>query len=72
MRAEQFKKDPFLQLGEGIHGYRSILRVFIVLFSFLSILAIPIMYIYKEGDAFKYGSSKYGQYSLGNLGFEST
>lgn len=71
-RAED-EKDPFLKLGEGIHGYRSVLIVFILLFLLLSILAVPIMYIYNQGGALydEFSDSKYGNYSLGNMGFES-
>jgi hypothetical protein len=52
IQQEQIDKDPFLQLGEGIHGYRSILIEFIKLFSVISLLSIPIMYIYNEGGAY--------------------
>ena len=53
IQAQQIKKDPFLLLGEGMNGYRSILRAFIVLYGMLSILAIPIIYIYNQGEGFE-------------------
>lgn len=67
------EEDPFLKLGVGIVMYRKLLRSLVILFFVLSLMTWPVLSIYKKGGA--YGdmvfSSKYAEYSLGNMGFES-
>jgi hypothetical protein len=40
--------DPFLQLGFGICAYFNLLRMFIMLFFFLTLLALPILFVYNS------------------------
>jgi hypothetical protein len=63
------KKDPFLILGEGLYVYRSFLRTTMFLFFQLSIISMPIAYIYATGGSMK-DLSVYTPlaWSLGNMG----
>ena len=69
---EYVLKDPMLKLGSGIIAYRHSLRVFVVFFFVISLLTLPILYIYRNGDSIlPIHDTQYGHYSLGNMGFES-
>jgi hypothetical protein len=39
--------DPFLRYGYGVNAYFELLKTFIYLFTALSILALPMILIYK-------------------------
>ena len=41
-------EDPFISFGIGLVCYRNLLRQMIVLFSILSLISIPIIYIYHD------------------------
>ena len=68
-------KDPLLQLGVGIYGYRSFLRHLIILFAILTVLSFPIIKIYQSGDGYsrQFCEKDSGvlKWSLGNMGFNS-
>lgn len=63
-----------MKLGYGIVAYRNMLWVLICAFSIFSILAIPSILIYKNGQGYSVGlASVTGNqgYSLGALGYSS-
>ena len=66
-------EDPFLSLGFGLMAYRKTLYSLTVLFFFMSAITYPILNTYKDGIAIDASTttSKYGIYSLGNLGYSS-
>ena len=71
---EAIKQDPLLQLGYGIVAYRNILWTMIVAFSVFTILSIPSLVIYGQGQAYKFGIAELQgkeHLSLGNLGYSS-
>jgi hypothetical protein len=71
------KKDAIMELGFGMVAYRDILCYLIVFFLILSLIQLPVMWIYGQGEGFelalKDGSvPKTAQYNLGNLGYSDT
>jgi hypothetical protein len=62
-------EDPFNFLGFGMVAYRDLMLVMILLFTVISILMIPAMYMYSSHTTYSKGYSKL---SLGNLGYSST
>jgi hypothetical protein len=73
IQKEKQEKDPFLRLGVGCVAYRTLLRSLSALFLVLSLMVLPVMKIYSEGGGYNPSMthSKYANYSLGNMGFES-
>ena len=60
----------------GINGYKQFLRQLIQLFAILSILSLPISYVYSTGEGYSRSSihnqdSSLLKYSLGNMGYSS-
>ena len=53
--------------GHGIQAYFSLLKTLILLFTILTLLYIPIMYVYSQGGAFDKDDPMI-RLSLGNLG----
>ena len=68
---EEQKEDPFNFLGFGMVAYRDLMFILIILFSVLSLIMAPAMYIYKSHDGIQYPKG-YSTFSLGNLGYSST
>jgi hypothetical protein len=68
------KKAGFMSLGFGINAYFDILKVFIYLFTVLTLLNIPLMHFYKSFDGIKNiaNTPLTAKMSLGNLGSSST
>eukprot|EP00347_Sterkiella_histriomuscorum_P016370 403353449 len=60
-------QDPYIQYGYGVVAFFNLMRVLIILFGFLSLLALPSIILYKQHDAI---NSYFGlaQTTLGNLG----
>lgn len=67
-------EEPFLRLGYGVNSYFDIMLQMVYLFSFISIVCLPIMYCYQTAPS--QGMLKFqngfkltlGKLSLGNLG----
>ena len=56
-KGEEFKDDPFLNFGSGIVAYRGLLKNLIILFFAISMLMIPVVYIYQDNpDMIKHQS----------------
>jgi hypothetical protein len=72
-RVERKNDDPLSIYGYGISAYLNIIWVLFLLFTVLSLITIPVLQIYKSGNGFnpEILSTKFGQYSLGNLGYSS-
>lgn len=49
---QRIQRDPFLILGLGMYGLRSFLVMLIALFTVLTILSLPIIYIYSTGSGY--------------------
>ena len=66
-------EDPFLSLGFGLMSYRKTLYSLMILFFIMSGVTNPILETYKSGIGINANTttSKYGIYSLGNLGYSS-
>jgi len=77
-RNKEFDKDmqgvdPFFSLGFGLIAYRKTLFSLMLLFFVMSALTYPILDTYKAGTAIDVNTttSKYGMYSLANMGYSS-
>lgn len=72
---EIIKKEPLARFGFGIVSYIELMSFMGWVFVGLSILQIPIIYIYSQGTAYKSASSLmtggWDFYMLGNLGYSS-
>jgi len=74
---EQFKKDigedgdPLYRYGFGLIVYRNTLLNLALAFLVFTLLACPIIGTYSSGTAWKEGFSRYGKYTLGNLGYNT-
>lgn len=67
-KRKRIKKDPFLIFGVGITGYRSLLRTMIVLFLAMTLLSLPMIYIYSTGDGYcEQNVSTVVKITIGNL-----
>ena len=66
-------KDPYLSLGYGLIAYRSTLFSLSVAFFLMSVVMYPVINAYYSGLAINIGSvnTKYGIYSITNLGYSS-
>ena len=67
-------EDPVKRLGFGIVSYFSMVKTYIVLFSILTVIHIPVMYQYSNYSVIA-GTKQdkgFASYSLGNLGQSST
>ena len=66
-------KDPYLSLGYGLIAYRSTLFSLSVAFFLMSVVMYPVINAYYSGLAINIGSvnTKYGIYSIANLGYSS-
>ena len=67
------KNDPYIELGFGICAYFNMIKAFIFTFIILSLLALPMMYLYEYHEGLK-GNSHYNRikFSLGNMGFSES
>ena len=65
--------DPFLSLGFGLMAYRKTLYSLMLLFIVMSVITYPILKTYEAGGAIDVENTitKYGVYSLGNMGYSS-
>lgn len=70
-RRPDMANDPLNELGYGIIAYRDTLFTMICGFTIISILALPIMYIYMQGYAYDISGFSMQNFSLGNLGYSS-
>ena len=67
-------KEPFLRLGYGVNSYFDIMLQIFYLFSFISVVCIPMMYCYSTAPSqgmqeFQKGFKLVlGRFTLGNLG----
>lgn len=51
-------------------AYFDLLRILIYLFTLLTVLSLPAIFIYGSYDAMQFANGKiYSTYSLGNMGF---
>jgi len=65
------EEDPLINYGGGLLGFRHITGVLILVFFILTLLSMPIIFIYSDGGKVvdkTVGSSLYGIYTLGNMG----
>lgn len=62
-----------MTLGFGMIAYRSTLGSLAIFFAFMSVLMYPVLKIYQEGTAIDVAQvdTKYGMYSIANLGYSS-
>ena len=69
------EKEPLAQFGFGVVSYLQVMQFMSFVFLGLSVLQIPILYIYKSGSAYKTSSNLFTGgwdfYMLGNLGYSS-
>ena len=73
MESDKMKKDPYLIFGLGMINYREMMRMFLYLFILFTVLATPIICIYKNGGTNNNGAlTGLAKYSIANLGFESS
>jgi hypothetical protein len=63
--------DPYFRYGFGLIAYRNTLFNLCVAFAVFSLLAWPMASSYASGSAWKQGFSKFGKYSIGNLGYNT-
>lgn len=70
----QLVKEPFLRLGYGVNSYFDIMLSIFYMFSFISVVCIPMFYCYGNNEAngmteLQAGFAlTLGKYSLGNMG----
>lgn len=69
--SKEMRDDPFNFLGFGMVAYRDLMFVLILLFTALSLIMLPVIYIYKGHSAIA-KPSKFTNLSLGNMGYSST
>lgn len=65
------RDDPFNFLGFGMVAYRDLMFVLALLFAVLTIIMLPVIYIYKGHNAIVKPSS-FSNLSLGNMGYSGT
>lgn len=69
------EKEPLAQFGFGIVSYMQLMQFMGWVFLVLSIINIPVLYIYHTGTAYKKPSDLFTGgwdfYMLGNLGYSS-
>ena len=62
-------KDPFNVFGHGIQSYFRMIRLILGAMAIISLLFVPIFYMYYNGGAFNDGEAAGGEvFMLGNLG----
>ena len=72
--ADRQYDDPLEQLGFGIVAYNEMLRKFIWLFAFFSILMAPVIYYFQNGSGYQFSPKAlqgYEMRTLGNMGYSS-
>ena len=72
--ADRKYDDPLEQLGFGIVAYNEMLRKFIWLFAFFSILMAPVIYSFQNGSGYQFtpkAMQGYEMRTLGNMGYSS-
>jgi len=65
------EKDPLINYGAGLLGFRHITGALILVFFILTLLSMPLIFIYSDGGNVvdkTVGTSLYGIYTLGNMG----
>lgn len=65
------RDDPFNFLGFGMVAYRDLMFVLMMLFAVLTLIMLPVIYIYKGHNAIVKPAS-FSNLSLGNMGYSST
>ena len=60
-----------MQFGYGIEAYKIMLWAMICTFCVFSLLALPVILIYKQGECYAFGYQKLEENSLGNLGYST-
>lgn len=65
------QEDPFNFLGFGMVAYRDLMWVLTILFSILSIIMLPAIFIYKSHSAIA-NPAGFSNLSLGNMGYSGT
>ena len=62
-----------MSMGFGLIAYRSTLFSLAVAFMMMSVVIFPVLHAYHSGQAINLGSvdTKYGIYSIANLGYSS-
>lgn len=67
-------EDPIGRLGYGIVSYFSLIRIFVFVFGFLSIVYLPVMYDLSGWNAFEGEAQVSGNiaYTFGNMGMSMT
>ena len=63
-------EDPIGRLGYGIVSYFSLIRIFVQVFAFLSVIYLPVMMDYSKWNAFEGEKQVSGNiaYTVGNMG----
>jgi hypothetical protein len=70
----QLVNEPFLRLGYGVNSYFDIMLAIFYMFTFISIVCVPMFYCYgtNEANGMKELQTGFalalGKYSLGNMG----
>ena len=71
----KIQSDPLKAKGSGIQGFRTITFCTVLMFLIVSIISLPILFIYKNGTEVNNNNilrnSKFGFLTLGNLGQNS-
>lgn len=68
------EQDPIMKLGYGIVAYRNLQYALLLLFTFFTLMNIPVILIYYSGEGYSENVRRTNgneAYSLGNLGYSS-
>jgi hypothetical protein len=68
---EKAKEDPLINYGAGLLGFRHITGALTLVFLVLTLLSVPIIFIYSNGGEVvdkTIATSYFGIYTLANMG----
>lgn len=73
LEQDKVDKDPLLLLGFGMKAYFKMVYCFMLTFLVLSLLTIPIFYIYVKWDGMNNTLPNYflTKFTMGNMGFSA-
>jgi hypothetical protein len=63
--------DPLMHYGAGLLGFRHVTLMMVLVFFLLSVLSVPLTFIYSNGGHVvdqSIANSLFGIYTLGNMG----
>jgi hypothetical protein len=52
------KHDPLMLYGYGIVAYRDIIKFMVIIFSIITVLVLPVISVYSNGDGYKLNFGK--------------